>query len=776
MDMANFCKHCGAKLNPDAKFCPNCGQPAAATATDRQRNSRKRSISLLNLFLAGVLLVESLLVCFWHPGILKQKEMPVLIDQEDSVVPELKEDDLAAVKMSAEPTGMSSIRFDPAAVQPETVTVSGENSSAHFDSGVSLNFGDFCLYDETHQVEVRSLGTQSDEEFDAVGFDLLLDGQPAEFDGLVQVTLPCDPAWGDDVFVQYWDEQTGDWEILYAESDGKGSVTFRTDHFCTFAEFKQKVENGKGDPSRPIFRERQGVNPTELWVDLYVAGLAARVREGKLSSQARIAGLAGGTDYVALGIDALGGANSGLEFAKDLKLLPECSEKILGPLGQAVTLSKFLYQGHNKGWSKAWKDNRADLAMLAVGSASTLPPPVGPTCMVISAGYTLYSSAESAVSFISDDGNGATDTEKAYRTFTKKYLLYERAKGGIAVQYTDNMAAIVPEPYYPLPCGDNDAQNAQWLVVFQDAIARESAGKGRADLYVERVIDGYVNAFWRWGAANRAKYAKDKGYSDYKEPDPKERDQYVKDFKEELCGWLMPYFENLLEKQYEANLKAIYSYYFNLHKSLNTRYTLQAQYEDKKYLTDTPFSGHPMGLSESERAYPAIELDPIYGNVSFTGAYWVKMGAPTLFRVVGSRKSVYDEESSMMLRELRLKPGLNTITLETSEPAAEPITAEDITPFLGEWKVMFLKGVSDYHYILTKSSFRRFILDYDENEIIDDSTYEIFSYDVKDNTLNLIYLDTVGNGERGELHLRIIDEDHLESLDSKNVWTRVTND
>ena len=89
---------------------------------------------------------------------------------------------------------------------------------------------------------------------------------------------------------------------------------------------------------------------------------------------------------------------------------------------------------------------------------------------------------------------------------------------------------------------------------------------------------------------------------------------------------------------------------------------------------------------------------------------------------------------------------------------------------------MFLKDVSDYHYILTKSSFRRFILDYDENEIFNDRTFEIFSYDVKDNTLNLIYLDTVGNGKRGELHLRIIDEDHLESLDSKNVWTRVTND
>ena len=63
-----------------------------------------------------------------------------------------------------------------------------------------------------------------------------------------------------------------------------------------------------------------------------------------------------------------------------------------------------------------------------------------------------------------------------------------------------------------------------------------------------------------------------------------------------------------------------------------------------------------------------------------------------------------------------------------------------------------------------------------QRTIINDRTYEIFSYDVKDNTLNLIYLDTVGNDKRGELHLRIIDEDHLESLDSKNVWTRVTND
>ncbi len=794
--MANFCRHCGAKLNPGEKFCPNCGQPvspAAQNHTASDPGSKRQDpylssvppktgrgpdmTGLLNIILAAVLLVEAVLVCFWHPGFLKKEETPVFADQE-YILPDLTEEDLAAVRMTGEPAGVSSIHFDSDAVQPETAKVSGENTLARFDCGVSLSFGDFCLYDEPHQVEVRALGIQSDDQFEAVGYDLLLDGQEAEFDGLVQVTLPCDPDWGDDVFVQYWNEQTGSWEILYAEPNGNGAVTFWTDHFCTFAEFREKVEKGKGSSSRPIFRERQGNSPTELWVDLNWDSLAAQVREGKLSAQARLADLTGGSDYVALGINTLGSVHSGLEFAESLKLLPECSEKILGPLGQTITVSKFLYQGHSESWSKAWKNNRADLAILVVGSGTTLPPPVGTTCLTIAAGYSLYSTTEAVVKSIGDGSYWASDAEKAYRKYTKNYLIYNRRNGLVGARYVKNAIEDANTPYaegyFPLPCGASDADNAQWLNVFEDAMARELRGKTNAMDYVERVIDQVTTAFWKLPKRVREKRARDMGYSDYKEPDTETRDELTKEFKKELCGWLKPYFENQMEKQYQANLNAVYTQYISLSKSLNTRYAIQARYEDKEYLTDTPFYGHPMGLTESERAYPAIALDPIYGNVSFTGAYWLKMGAPTLFRAVGSKKSVFDDKSSLMLREIRLKPGLNTVGLvmpeDPPEPESteEPKTKDDITPFLGQYEhdgVTFQDGARVTLRMIIKEDYIRL-----PNNGVNQLFYD--SYEVDGNTLTLHfrevewdYIITLRN--RNQMILQKSD------INDKQVWLRV---
>ena len=50
----------------------------------------------------------------------------------------------------------------------------------------------------------------------------------------------------------HFNEKTGAWEILYAEPDGSGHITFRTDHFCEFAVFKYAVEHGYGDLSEDI--------------------------------------------------------------------------------------------------------------------------------------------------------------------------------------------------------------------------------------------------------------------------------------------------------------------------------------------------------------------------------------------------------------------------------------------------------------------------------------------------------------------------------------------
>ena len=82
--MANFCKHCGIRIDSDTRFCPNCGRPVSvAPAQPTPGNSvrpasgaPRRSAggrSLLNIILAVIFLVEACYACFIRPGFLARK-------------------------------------------------------------------------------------------------------------------------------------------------------------------------------------------------------------------------------------------------------------------------------------------------------------------------------------------------------------------------------------------------------------------------------------------------------------------------------------------------------------------------------------------------------------------------------------------------------------------------------------------------------------------------------------------------------------------------------
>lgn len=81
--MANFCRNCGTRLNPGKSFCPNCGLRVSAAPFRNDMNTgvppavKKGSgfgiHDLLNIILAAVMVVEAVFVCFWQPGLLRNK-------------------------------------------------------------------------------------------------------------------------------------------------------------------------------------------------------------------------------------------------------------------------------------------------------------------------------------------------------------------------------------------------------------------------------------------------------------------------------------------------------------------------------------------------------------------------------------------------------------------------------------------------------------------------------------------------------------------------------
>ncbi|MBQ3860233.1 MAG: zinc ribbon domain-containing protein [Clostridia bacterium] len=707
-----FCTSCGKPLSPDAAFCPFCGakrngaaqtsapapeqvpaarqvpipprasasqgapaymQPGYQQQVRAQRQAAqnasktKKSTRGLSVFLSLLLAVQFCVAAFKYPGFLRGKIGTTETEDDDFLTVELTESDFIVKEdpedVSAGVGGVSSIVFDAAhAVSTEDRTVGGDSPDAEFANGVSVSFGDFCLYDESHTLTVAALGQKSDEDYNAVGYDIRLDGGDAEFDGLVEVSLPYDASWGENVFVQYFNEKTGAWEILYAEPDGDGHITFRTDHFCEFAVFKYAVEHGYGDSSEEVLSfENYGGDKRLKRVLVNWDALAARVRAGKLKNEAGLARLTSkGDPYSTENImNTCGNVTEHLDFLAKITRIPGLSEKVLGPLGQMITVSSFLYQGHTHGWAEAFEENKESLSMLAVGAGSALPPPVGPVCAVISGGYYVYKTSDSVLKYIKFNGF-SSEAENIYRNFTRNQIQYDRKRG--IVLYSPGSVK-----YYALHCGEKESQHQMWKLVFEDAEKLERNGVMSANAYVQRIITQYVNLFW-----NLPTQMKKSFLGTEKLPNERTQDKYVKSMKNDLCAWLKPYLSEQMEKEYIKSLNNVWSYYTKLEEELNTLYGIELIDPEHEYFTGSPYFNHPIGLGVSEIAKPSFvnEWEDVARTcrISFTAARWADEGCPEYLRILGKKGDVWNYNFSFYTQKLTLVPNKAlVVTLPTQK-------------------------------------------------------------------------------------------------------------
>jgi hypothetical protein len=697
-----FCSSCGKPLAADAAFCPFCGakrndvasapiqDPAArqvpipprtpvsqglpdymqpgyqqqvrAARQAQEAAKPKKGNRGLSIFLALALTVEFCVAGFKYPGFLRDKSgttvptAATVTEEEDYLTMELTESDFIVREdpqdsASAYAGGVSSVVFDTAgALSAEDRTVGPDAPEAAFSNSVSVSFGEFCLYDESRTLTVASLGQKSDGDYDAVGYDIRLDGGEAEFDGFVAVTLPYDASWGEDVFIQYFNEKTGAWEILYAEPDGNGHVTFFTDHFCEFAVFRDAVENGYGDSSKDVleFSNYGGDEKLKL-VSVNWGALAAKIHEGKLKNETALTRLTSkGDPYSKENIlKSCGNVTGHLDFLAKITKVPGLSKKVLGPLGQIIDVGSFLYQGHVYGWDKAFQDNTTNIAMFAVGAASALPPPVGPICAAISGGYYVYNTTDSVIRYIKFDGF-SDEAETIYRQFTRNQIQYDRKKGKV-------LYAPGSTKYDFLPCGETDQQHKMWKLVFEDAEALEKNGVMSANAYVQRIMDQYVNLFWKISKQEQQSFL---GTTEL--PDENKRGKYTASMKNDLCAWIKPYLKAQMEKQYVNMLNAMWSYYTNLEEELNTLYAVELVDPKHDYFTGSPYFNHPIGLGTDENAKPSFvnEWDNVAKTcrIAFTVARWADEGCPEYLRILGKKGDTWNYDYTYYNQKLAFIP------------------------------------------------------------------------------------------------------------------------
>lgn len=758
--MANYCRKCGAKLASDVKFCPECGekiQPApapragakstvkagpagtagakstlkagtaGATGPDKNRDpGRKRKSAKgspgLCVLLSAVMVLELILIAFWQPGLLRTSKKPQnpgtgggaastaagpgAVSAGTGPVSDGKGTEASGDPASGSwegtidisERGFSGIVFGASdtAGEPERAQVSIENPAVRFQNGVRLEFGDYCLNEEPGEVSVQPYRVKDDGEYQAVCYDLKMDGGSAEFAGLVTVTLPYDPDWGDNVCVQYYDEENGAWIAKYTEAEN-GLATIRTTHFSKYAAFRKMVDNSRlSEADGDVFDLE-----IDEWADSYFdrvhlnyRRLAAQIKAGKIAQDDTLSRLLneGNRYWMDRGLTISNNTITGADYYIKLEALlanPGASKVLsglstkLGYVGMVISLAKLMYQWYRDGFEKALSDNVNDLSALLISiGGQMLGGPVGLIIAACVLCYYVYSTASATISDISLQGNGSLE-ELAYRTFTSKYVTYNPKTAKLNYTYFDRKneehlkawanGDIYDKPgYHPLPSSAATGY-AEWKLVFDNALERKRAYGTDPAKFIDTLLSVYTNVFWNIDDNTRQSYLKNTQWGtfirepmadSYKTPSTLDQRKFSSSYKKDLYSFLKPYMLHLMEIRYEESLDETFEAYCSLEHELNS--TIRVQVTDPRFnnFEQSPYSDHDIGLA-NESGKEIMIMVSGFGTVEFTKLSWLRRGAPSVLRV----KPYHYEKNAPDLFNIRfeMKDRVTTIPLERKE-------------------------------------------------------------------------------------------------------------
>ena len=730
--MAKFCSECGSLLPEKGKFCPECGaavgvvidapagstvtvtdtppeaavrqipKPAAASQNAKkqpERAARKKTEKAakggrrgLSLFLVLVMLVELGVAGFKYPGFLRKKE-------DDA--PQLSEESF----VDSTPSGVSEIQLtkEDYSVEPERVTVSASDGCCQLESGVKVDFGSNTAICAGKELAVRIIGGRTDERYEAKIYDFSLT-DTSTFSAPVKITLPYDKSWGNNVFVQYYNEDTGAWEVLWTETDGEGNAVFCTGHFSTFAVFRDMV-TGKEPVTDdgPVIAFLKDPSRMEKDTLCYInyAALAYQVKNGGKMSLSEL-GNPSDTYWTERSMSILnntGGAAGyvfdAASFAEGGSVVYKGASNALTRFGYVMTAAKIFTQYYRTGdMAGTLSTNKADLASAALTAASELTAG-GVSTALGAAALALYvtSTAQSVMEDINLRGKEDM-TEYAYRLFTgDNATVIMNSKNGLICSYK-----YAPTEYERLayltwnknevPLTDKMGLSAaDWvapLMFIAEHYSYENIPKA-----VDNLLTQYVNIFWNVERLDqqtfnsflentKAGVSGTKSLkSEYKTPSKAKRQEYTARYKAELYAWLKPYLNDIMEQAYFKMLNSVFDDAQALEKLLNTQLTFTLADEKCDTFADSVYAAYDCSLALSEDGEAIWRFSPDENwTLSCSRLMYLYAGCPVYVKVTNGTETVFT-------KKFALNGDAVTITLgEAEEPEdtylPEPFNGGDV--------------------------------------------------------------------------------------------------
>ncbi|MEA5010231.1 MAG: zinc-ribbon domain-containing protein [Angelakisella sp.] len=238
--MSQFCKSCGAQLNPGAKFCGSCGtktQEAEASPTimvypisgDKATKKTKPRTPPRKLLFSAVAVV-------------------LAIALGAAIIPRLgKEVANTEGAMGDLSTFTYTDRDYEAKAKKLKVSPQSPSASAH---GVTIQFGEYALEgDQTLKIRQLPEKTSKNNGVKVTAYDFEL-GDQTNFDDVITIAIPYDAKYAEAgaesecIGAKYYNQTTGEWEGVYYEVDAENrQVLIYTTHLSTYGVFQVKNEN-----------------------------------------------------------------------------------------------------------------------------------------------------------------------------------------------------------------------------------------------------------------------------------------------------------------------------------------------------------------------------------------------------------------------------------------------------------------------------------------------------------------------------------------------------
>ncbi len=525
--MANYCRKCGQGLNPQRRFCPNCGlavhsEIRSVEESEQNENylpEKKRGRGFVPL--VAMVLIIAVALYGW-PGFLRDKNIFTTESSGDKNSPENENEEISG-------TGGIELTEKDYNVEPIVVELKAGSTTAQAGN-IEIDFGELNINEDT-RLEVRDLGVRKDSLSgkNAQLYDFTIGGD-GEFLGVVTITVPCSDKGKT---AKYLNTKTGVWESVYSKVDEpKGTMTIYTTHFSTFGVF-DGFEYAEGYNSGPLSEVRYNGEAVDKLLENWEADNAVFLKMminskvgKKILANAFLKAMDHSGTVTTVGEAGTNIAEEALEFIGSSKVnAAKTLGKQLSYIGAGLTALKVALDWYDSGsFTDSFKKNRGAIlvATVSVTAAALGSTTLGVVGAIIWAVNTTNAEVESL-----RNGGYEGAREHAYFKFTFEYGAYSPSEDKFCVYLPNRMysRAILENEQPEMAMADaiKADETTLWGKFIKEEFLKHRSNPEKIFEGIDARIDKFMNVFWKLTPKVRKAIAEEIHKADeWKEPSKSE--------------------------------------------------------------------------------------------------------------------------------------------------------------------------------------------------------------------------------------------------------------